>query len=99
VHANQRHSAGIGIATHQAGRMPASNESILIVQSEKPAAGTQRRFRSHPVKSITGFLVAAWLMSGCVSIVPNDDNPEFAPDMRTGLCNDATPAPCNPPRD
>jgi hypothetical protein len=52
----------------------------------------------------TGLIVsevalATWLLSGCVSTVASDDNPTFAPDTRAGLCNDATPAPCDPPRD
>jgi hypothetical protein len=52
------------------------------------------------VKSIMGVLVAAWLMSGCVSTEPNDALPSIAStDARTGLCNDATPPPCDPPRD
>jgi hypothetical protein len=45
-------------------------------------------------------LVATWLTSGCASTVSSDDLGGFAtPDVRTGLCNDATPPPCSPPRD
>jgi hypothetical protein len=52
------------------------------------------------MKLIIRVLAAAWLMSGCVSTVPNDDSPGAENrDARTGLCNDATPPPCNTPRD
>jgi hypothetical protein len=52
------------------------------------------------VKLIMGVLVAAWLTSGCASTVSSDDLGGLAtPDVRTGLCNDATPPPCSPPRD
>jgi len=52
------------------------------------------------MKLIIGFLAVAWLMSGCVSTMPNEDSSGAAnADARTGLCNDATPPPCNPPPD
>jgi hypothetical protein len=48
---------------------------------------------------IRGF-AAAWLLSGCVSTPPNADSPGAENrDARTGLCGDATPPPCNPPKD
>jgi hypothetical protein len=51
------------------------------------------------MKLTIGFL-AACLLLGCVSTVPNDDATALSsPDARTGLCNDATPPPCNPPKD
>ena len=50
------------------------------------------------MKLIMGVLVAAWLTSGCASTVSSDDLGGLAtPDVRTGLCNDATPPPCSPP--
>ena len=54
------------------------------------------------MRFIIGVVAVAWLMSGCASLttVPNDDSVTGANlDMRTGLCTDATPAPCNGLRD
>jgi hypothetical protein len=52
------------------------------------------------MKTMTGLALTAWLVCGCVTTIPGDDTPGAAePDARTGLCNDATPPPCNPPRD
>lgn len=52
------------------------------------------------MKLMLSVLATAWLMSGCVSTIPNDDSPGTEnSDARTGLCNDATPPPCAPPRD
>jgi hypothetical protein len=52
------------------------------------------------MKTMIGLYVAAWLLSGCVSTIPNDDSPgPESWDARTGLCNDAMPPPCSPPRD
>ncbi len=50
------------------------------------------------MKFIIGVVAVAWLMSGCTSLatVPDDDSITGANlDMRTGLCTDATPPPCN----
>ena len=47
-------------------------------------------------------LAAAWLVSGCASLTgtADDDSASGAKfDARTGLCSDATPPPCAPPRD
>ena len=54
------------------------------------------------MKFITAFAVAACILCGCVSLntTPDEDSaagPNF--DARTGLCTDATPAPCTAPRD
>jgi hypothetical protein len=54
------------------------------------------------MKVIITVLAAAWLMSGCAALTsaPDDDSITGANlDARTGLCSDATPPPCNPPRD
>jgi hypothetical protein len=52
------------------------------------------------MRTIISACVAVWLISGCVSTMPNEDSPGPAGwDARTGLCNDATPPPCSPPRD
>ena len=50
------------------------------------------------MKFIIGVFAVAWFMSGCTSLstVPDDDSVTGANlDMRTGLCTDATPPPCN----
>jgi hypothetical protein len=47
-------------------------------------------------------LVVVLLLSGCVagSTIPHDDSPAVVnQDAGPGLCSDATPPPCNPPRD
>ena len=45
-------------------------------------------------------LAAAWLMSGCFSNPPQEDSTGAGHrDPRTGLCNDGTAPPCQPPRD
>ena len=45
-------------------------------------------------------IAAAWLLSGCVAAPPNDNGTGAEDsDARTGLCEDATPPPCTPPRD
>jgi hypothetical protein len=54
------------------------------------------------MKLIVSVLALAWLISGCVSATtaPTDDSGGGGNrDKRTGLCNDATPPPCNPPKD
>lgn len=52
------------------------------------------------MKSIINVLAAAWLLSSCASTPPSDSSTGAEDrDMRTGLCDDATPPPCNPPRD
>jgi hypothetical protein len=52
------------------------------------------------MKLALGLIAVAWLIAGCASTVPNDDSPgSETKDARTGLCNDATPPPCNPPKD
>jgi hypothetical protein len=58
--------------------------------------------QSMKLKFIIGVIAVAWSMSGCASLttVSDDDSITGADlDMRTGLCTDATPIPCNPPRD
>jgi len=54
------------------------------------------------MKLIVSVVAVAWLMSGCAALtrVPDDDSVTGANlDARTGLCTDATPPPCDPPRD
>jgi hypothetical protein len=52
------------------------------------------------MKLIITVLAAAWLMSGCFTNPPQEDSAGVGHrDPRTGLCNDATPPPCSPPRD
>jgi hypothetical protein len=52
------------------------------------------------MKLALSLIAGAWLIVGCASTVPNDDSPGAETrDARTGLCNDATPPPCNPPKD
>jgi len=52
------------------------------------------------MKLIIRVFAATWLLSGCVNTPPNDNStgPKDS-DARMGLCEDATPTPCNPPRD
>lgn len=54
------------------------------------------------MKFIISALAVAWLTAGCASLtgIPDDDSVTGASlDARTGLCSDATPPPCSPPRD
>ena len=52
------------------------------------------------MKLIISAFVIGWLLSACASTIPNDDSPGAENwDARTGLCNDATPPPCNSPPD
>lgn len=52
------------------------------------------------MKLILTVLATAWLMSGCLTNPPQEDSTGVGHrDPRTGLCNDATPPPCAPPRD
>jgi hypothetical protein len=54
------------------------------------------------MKFIITVVALAWLNSGCASLnaTPNDDSVAGANlDTRTGLCTDASPPPCAPPRD
>jgi hypothetical protein len=52
------------------------------------------------MKSIIAVLAAALLMSGCFSNPPQQDGTDVGHrDPRTGLCHDATPPPCQPPKD
>jgi hypothetical protein len=54
------------------------------------------------MKVIISVVAVAWLVSGCAALtsVPDDDSITGANlDTRTGLCTDAMPAPCSPPRD
>jgi hypothetical protein len=47
-------------------------------------------------------LAMVWMVSGCASLTrpPDDDSVSGASlDNRTSLCSDATPPPCEPPRD
>ncbi|MGD0493644.1 MAG: hypothetical protein ABSC32_19085 [Steroidobacteraceae bacterium] len=54
------------------------------------------------MKVIISLLAVSWLVSGCASLAgaPDDDAMMGANlDTRTGLCTDASPLPCDPPRD
>jgi hypothetical protein len=52
------------------------------------------------VKLTVTVLAAAWLLYGCASNVQDEDKDAAGHrDSRTGLCHDATPPPCAPPRD
>jgi hypothetical protein len=52
------------------------------------------------MKSIIRVFAAVWLLSGCVNTPPEANSPGAENrDPRTGLCEDATPPPCTPPRD
>ena len=54
------------------------------------------------MKIIVNVLAVVWLVSGCASLTraPDDDSVTGANfDARTNLCTDATPPPCDPPRD
>ena len=54
------------------------------------------------MKFIITVVVVACLVSGCAALTtaPDDDSATGANvDTRTGLCTDATPPPCTPPRD
>jgi hypothetical protein len=52
------------------------------------------------VKLIITILASAWLLSGCLTNPPQEDASGVGHrDPRTGLCNDATPPPCSPPKD
>jgi hypothetical protein len=58
-------------------------------------------YGEYSMKSIITVVAVAWLASGCAALTaPDDDSATGANfDTRTGLCSDATPAPCTPPRD
>jgi uncharacterized protein YceK len=54
------------------------------------------------MKIIVSVFAVVWLVSGCASLTnaPDDDSVTGANlDTRTNLCTDATPPPCEPPRD
>lgn len=53
------------------------------------------------MKFLISALAVAWLISACASATPASDDSVTGGhrDQRTGLCNDATPPPCNPPKD
>jgi hypothetical protein len=52
------------------------------------------------MKLIISVVAAAWLVSGCSTNPPDEDsNGAGHRDSRTGLCHDATPPPCSPPKD
>jgi hypothetical protein len=54
------------------------------------------------MKFIISLVAVGWLVSGCTSLAaaPDDDSIMGATlDVRTGVCTDATPPPCAPPRD
>jgi len=54
------------------------------------------------MKSIISVVAVAWLVSGCASLTTAQDDDSVTGanlDTRTNLCTDATPPPCNPPRD
>jgi hypothetical protein len=50
------------------------------------------------MKLIISVLATTWLMFGCASTPDEDASGAGHRDPRTGLCNDATPPPCEPPR-
>jgi hypothetical protein len=54
------------------------------------------------MKHMITLVALVWLLSGCASLTraPDDDSITGANfDARTSLCSDATPPPCEPPRD
>jgi hypothetical protein len=54
------------------------------------------------MKFIISLVAVGWLVSGCSSLAtaPDDDSIMGATlDTRTGVCTDAMPPPCDPPRD
>ena len=52
------------------------------------------------MRLIISVLAAAWLVSGCLTNPPDEDSTGAGHrDQRTGLCHDATPPPCSPPKD
>jgi len=52
------------------------------------------------MKLIITVLAATWLISGCLTNPPQQDSTGVGHrDPRTGLCHDATPPPCEPPKD
>lgn len=54
------------------------------------------------MKTLISVVAVAWLVSGCAALTraPDDDSVTGATlDARTSLCSDATPPPCDPPRD
>lgn len=54
------------------------------------------------MKYIISLVAVGWLVSGCTSLAaaPDDDSIMGATlNMRTGVCTDGTPLPCEPPRD
>ena len=52
------------------------------------------------MKLMITVFAAAWLVSGCFTNPPQQDGADVGhKDPRTGLCHDATPPPCSPPRD
>ena len=52
------------------------------------------------VKLIIAVFAATWLISGCLTNPPQQDSSGVGhKDPRTGLCHDATPPPCEPPKD
>jgi hypothetical protein len=52
------------------------------------------------MKPIVAVLAATWLMSGCFTNPPQQDGTGVGHrDPRTGLCHDASPPPCEPPKD
>jgi hypothetical protein len=52
------------------------------------------------MKLIITVLAAAWLLTGCLTNPPDQDSTGIGHrDPRTGLCHDATPPPCEPPKD
>jgi hypothetical protein len=62
----------------------------------------QRPWDEEPfMKLMITVLGVAWLLSGCFFTNPpqEDSTGVGHKDPRTGLCNDATPPPCQPPRD
>jgi hypothetical protein len=54
------------------------------------------------MKTLISVVAVTWLVSGCAALTraPDDDSATGASlDARTSLCSDATPPPCEPPRD
>jgi len=52
------------------------------------------------MKLALSVFAAVWLMAGCAANAPDEDSTGAGHrDPRTGLCHDATPPPCEPPKD
>ena len=86
-----------GVLNHTGTRL--ANPTI---DAQNDSESLPRLAESNPMKIIVSVLAVVWLVSGCASLTtaPDDDSVTGANlDTRTNLCTDATPPPCNPPRD